>query len=185
MLEMWLVEEARSENFSMIKILVNRCRDAVEVWLLQPFRDCIEEIRKMRKAEEDSEREKRDADLACRSRVSKFFFVFLLFVVNIYLRSFSSHTSSSALLFLPSISDELALCIAVIGINFECLEPEIRILIFLDQLLKLFFFLLILRLRRTNTFPNIPDLSSHLYLVSYLCVCHSPYNLVSIFFPFL
>ena len=109
----------------------------------------------------------------------------MLFVVNIYLRSFSSHTSSSTLLFLPSISDELALCIAVIGINFECLEPEIRIFIFLAHLLKLFFFLLILRLRRTNTFPNIPDLSSHLYLVSYLCVCHSPCNLVSIFFSFL
>jgi len=77
--------------------------------------------------------------------LSKNFFFFSLFVVNIYLRYFSSYTSSSNLLFLPSISDELALCIAVIGINFEYLELEIRFFIFLAHLLKHFFFLLILQ----------------------------------------
>ena len=112
------------------------------------------------------------------------FFFFLLFVVDIYLRSFSSYTSSSNLLFLPSISDELALCIAVIGINFECLEPEIRFFTFLAYLLKHFFSLLILQLKRTKTLHNISDLSSHLYLDSYLRVCHFLCNHVSIFFSF-
>ena len=114
----------------------------------------------------------------------KTFSFFSLFVVNIYLRSFSSYTSSSNLLFLPSISDELALCIAVIGINFECLEPEIRFFTFLAYLLKHFFSLLILQLKRTKTLHNISDLSSHLYLDSYLRVCNFLCNHVSIFFSF-
>ena len=105
-------------------------------------------------------------------------------MANIYLRSFSSDTCSSNLVFLPSISVELALCIAVIGINFECLEPEIRFFTFLAYLLKHFFSLLILQLKRTKTLHNISDLSSHLYLDSYLRVCNFFCNHVSIFFSF-
>ncbi len=51
-----MLESASSE------ISFNRCWDAVEDLLLQPLQDCIEEIRVMMKAEEGSEREKRDAD---------------------------------------------------------------------------------------------------------------------------
>jgi len=69
MLEKWLVEGAGSENFHSIKILIYRCWDALEEWPLQPLLDYIEESREMMQAEELSEREKRDAEAASRSRV--------------------------------------------------------------------------------------------------------------------
>jgi len=61
MLEKWLVDGAGSENLHSIKILIYRCGDALEEWLLQPLLDYLEERREMMQAEELSEREKRDA----------------------------------------------------------------------------------------------------------------------------
>jgi hypothetical protein len=69
----------------------------------------------------------------------KFFFLFCFSVVKIYSAYFSTNTPPFTLLFLSGISVELALCIVVIGIKFDCFELEIRNSIFPAHLSEFIF----------------------------------------------
>jgi len=69
LLEKLLVVGACNENFQSIKILMNRCWDAFEEWLLKPLLEYLEERRELMQVEEDSDQEKRDTDEASKSRV--------------------------------------------------------------------------------------------------------------------
>ena len=70
LLEKLLVVGACNENFQSIKILMNRCWDAFEEWLLKPLLEYLEERRELMQVEEDSDQEKRDTDEASKSRVN-------------------------------------------------------------------------------------------------------------------
>ncbi|MFN9904788.1 MAG: hypothetical protein ACK56F_01520, partial [bacterium] len=69
LLEKLLVVGACNENFQSIKILINRCWDTFEEWLLKPLLEYLEERRELMQVEEDSDQEKRDTDEASKSRV--------------------------------------------------------------------------------------------------------------------